>query len=389
MDVIELTKDLISYNSTSAISNIEIADFLTEQLTALHFEIERIEYEDENNVRKVNLVAKKGKVCPDCIGINSAIPRIGRGDGIALLGHTDAVPAEGWDFDPFSAFIEGGKLYGRGSSDMKGAIACMLCAVEQFRDAEFIHPCYLFFTSDEEIGCGGAKAIARTSQMFHQSHPRYGVIGEPTSLRVINSHKGAVLFIATAKGKAAHSSTGRGVNANLKMIPFLSEMRNIYEMLTTNEEYFNRAFDPPFSDWNIGVNDGNTPPNVTAPLSRCTINFRPMPGHDTDAFITKVQEVAKQHDIEVEVRRYGEPLLTPIDSQIVQTALELTGEKETGTVPYGTDALALGSQMELILIGPGDITQSHTVGEWVEIDQLYKAIDIYGKFIKKFCIETL
>jgi acetylornithine deacetylase len=112
-----------------------------------------------------------------------------------------------------------------------------------------------------------------------------------------------------------------------------------------------------------------------------------MPGHDTDAFIAKVQELAKQHDIHVEVRRFGEPLLTPLDSPILQTALELTGEEKPGTVPYGTDALALGSYMELILIGPGDITQSHTAGEWVEIDQLYKAVDIYGKFIKKFCKE--
>ena len=371
MDVIELTKDLISYNSTSAISNIEIADFLTERLTALNFETERIEYKDRNNVTKINLVAQKGR---------------GSG-GVALLGHMDTVPAENWDYNPFSAFVEDGKLYGRGSSDMKGAIACMLCAVEQFQDFEFKHPCYMFLTSDEETGCSGARAIAEKSQMFHQGHPRYGVIGEPTSLKVINSHKGAVLFIATAKGKAAHSSTGKGVNANLKMIPFLSEMRNIYEMLTTDEKYFNHDFNPPFSDWNIGINDGNTPQNVTAPQSRCTVNFRPMPGHDTDAFIAKVQELANQNDVQVEVQRFGEPLLTPLDSLIVQTALELTGEGKTGTVPYGTDALALGPYMELILIGPGDIRQSHTIGEWVEIEQLYKAIDIYGKFIKKFCQE--
>jgi len=371
MDVIELTKDLISYNSASAISNIEIADFLTEKLTELNCDIERVEYKDENNVRKINLVAKKGQ---------------GSSDGIALLGHLDTVPAEGWDYDPFAAFVEDGKLYGRGSSDMKGAIACMLCAMEQLQNSEFTHPCYILLTSDEEVGCGGAKAIAEKSQMFRQGNPRYGVIGEPTSLKVINSHKGAVLFIATAKGKAAHSSTGKGINANLKMIPFLSEMKSIYEMLTTDEKYFNQDFDPPFSDWNIGINDGNTPPNVTTPLSRCTVNFRPMPGHDIDAFITKVQEVAKQQDIQLEVRRYGDPLFTPLDSPILQTALELTGEEKPGTVPYGTDALALGSCMELILVGPGNITQSHTVGEWVEVDQLYKAVDIYSKFIKRFCV---
>ncbi len=371
MDVIALTKKLIHYDSASMRSNNDIADFLEEQLQTLDFTVERVTYRDANDVEKVNLVARKGPGT----------------EGIALLAHMDTVPAEDWDYDPFTAFIEDGKLYGRGSSDMKGALACMLCATEQFKTSEFRNSLYLLFSSDEETGCAGARAIAENSQLFKQSHPQYGVIGEPTSLEVVHSHKGAVQFHAVARGHAAHSSTGKGFNANLKMIPFLNEMHEIYTMLTTQEKYFNSDFDPPFADWNIVISDGDTAPNVTAPWSRCIVNFRPMPGYDVDAFIAKVQALGNQNDVQIEVRRFGEPLLTSPDSPIVQTALEITDNEQSKTVPYGTDALALGGHMELILLGPGDIKQSHTVGEWIEVEQLYKATDIYSKLIEKFCID--
>ena len=124
MNVIELSKDLIGCNSVSANSNVEIANFLEEKLNEIDFETERIEYIDNDNVQKVNIVGRKG-----------------RGDGgFVLCGHTDTVPAEGWDVSPFSAFVKDGKLYGRGSCDMKGAVASMLCAGEKYKPSELAHP---------------------------------------------------------------------------------------------------------------------------------------------------------------------------------------------------------------------------------------------------------
>jgi len=370
MNVIELSKDLIGYNSVSANSNVEIANFLEERLNEIGFEIERIEYKDNNNVRKVNIVGRKGR----------------GDDGFVLCGHMDTVPAEGWDINPFSAFVEDGKLYGRGSCDMKGAVAAMLCAGEKYKAEELSRPLYFILTSDEEIGCIGAKEIVNQSKLLKESPPKYGIICEPTSLDVIHAHKGVVQFHALAKGKAAHSSTGKGVNANLKMIPFLYEMRNIYEMLTTDEGHFNYDFEPPFADWNITFSDDETSPNVTAPLSRSIVNFRPMPNQDVEPLIDRVLEVAKNSDVQVDVLRIGAPLLTPMESKIVQTALNLTGQSKPKTVSYATDGVALGSLMELILLGPGDIEQAHTMEEWIEIEQLHKAVDIYAKFIERFCV---
>ena len=370
MNVIELSKGLIGYGSVSTNSNVEIANFLEERLNEIDFETERIEYKDNDNVQKANIVGRKG-----------------RGDeGFILCGHMDTVPAEGWNANPFSAFIEDGKLYGRGSCDMKGPVAAMLCAGEKYKTSELSHPLYCLLTSDEEIGCIGAREIVNQSKLLKESPPKYGIICEPTSLNVIHAHKGVIQFHALARGKAAHSSTGKGINANLKMIPFLYEMRNIHEILTTDEQHFNYDFDPPFADWNITFSDNDTSPNVTVPLSRSIVNFRPMPNQDVEPLIARVLEVAKQNDVQVEVLNIGEPLLTPAESRIVQTALELTGQSKPKTVSYATDGVALGSLMELIILGPGDIEQAHTVGEWIEVEQLHKAVEIYARFIERFCI---
>ena len=370
MNVIELSKDLIGYNSVSANSNAEIANFLEARLNDIDFETERIEYQDKDNVRKVSIVGRKGR---------------GK-DGFVLCGHMDTVPAEGWEADPFSAVVEDGKLYGRGSCDMKGPVAAMLCAGEEHKTATLSRPLYFLLTCDEEIGCFGAKEMVKQSKLLKESPPKYGIICEPTSLNVIHAHKGVIQFHARAQGKAAHSSTGKGVNANLKMIPFLAEMRNIHTMLTTDEKHFNYDFDPPFADWNITFSDDDTAPNVTAPLSRSILNFRPMPNQDVEPIIARVLEVAKHNDVQVEVLNIGEPLLTPPASRIVQTALNLTGQSKPKTVSYATDGVALGSLMELIILGPGDIEQAHTIGEWIEVEQLHEAVDIYAKFIERFCV---
>ena len=111
-----------------------------------------------------------------------------------------------------------------------------------------------------------------------------------------------------------------------------------------------------------------------------------MPNQDVEPLIARVLEVAKQNDVQVEVLNIGEPLLTPAESRIVQTALELTGQSKPKTVSYATDGVALGSLMELIILGPGDIEQAHTVGEWIEVEQLHKAVEIYARFIERFCI---
>ncbi|OGG57246.1 MAG: hypothetical protein A3F84_13265 [Candidatus Handelsmanbacteria bacterium RIFCSPLOWO2_12_FULL_64_10] len=283
--------------------------------------------------------------------------------------------------------MKGGRIYGRGSGDMKGQIACALCAVERFNASGLRQPITVVVTSDEETNCGGARAVATSSGMFRDVKVRYGVITEPTLLQVVHAHKGAMRFIATARGRAAHSSTGKGFNAHLKMIPFLYDMWTMYYEITTDKKHFNEAFDPPFSDWNITINDGNTASNVTAPLSRVTLNYRAMPGQDVAGIVGRVKASARRHGVHLAPMKIGKPFFTPLDSKVVKEALAVTRRPKARTVSYGTDGMVFGEYLESVVLGPGDIKQAHTHDEWVSVDQLRKGIEVYARLIDRFCAQ--
>lgn len=356
MNATDLTKDLIRYNTVSSNSNIEAVDFLEGLMREIDCEVERVEYMDGNGVRKANLIARKGGRSPT------------GNRGIAFLGHIDTVPAIGWEADAFEARIEGTKMYGRGSCDMKGSVACMVEVASRYLASDLDFPIYVVVTADEEVGCTGAKVVVEQSKMFRNDFPRYGVVGEPTTLKVIHAHKGVIQLFVKSHGRAAHSSTGEGENANLKLIPFLAEMREIYNTLTTDTRYFNDDFEPPFSDWNITMSDGNCAANMTSPLSTCTINHRPMPGQNPQEWVERARQSAEKHGLQFEVRVWCDPMSTPHDSEIIRAALEIVGDDESLTVPYGTDGMVFGQHMELVVIGPGSILQAHTADEWIELD---------------------
>ena len=368
---VELTKELIRFDSISRNSNVPVSDHLHDQLDRLGFTIEPIPYQDEDGIEKVSLVGRKGE---------------GNG-GLALLGHSDTVPVDGWEEDPFEAVVRQDKLYGRGSCDMKGSLACMLAAAESFSSTHLLAPLYIVFTADEEVGCQGAKEVLARSELFNEFDLKYGIIGEPTLMQVVRAHKGAIAIRAKGTGRAAHSSTGSGINANLKIIPFLSEMKTIYDALTTDPQYFNDEFDPPFSDWNIGINDGGVALNMTAPQSVCTVYYRPMPGQNQEAILNRVQQAADHYDIELTINKSGDPFITPLESKIIQTSMDATGTRQAYTVPYGTDGLVFGKKLELVVMGPGDIKQAHTVNEWMSLEQFDRAIEIYKNMIHRFCVD--
>ena len=370
IDPVHVTKELIAFNSISANSNAPVSDYLQEQLDRLDFTVERIAYQDDKGVEKVNLVGRKGA---------------GKG-GLALLGHSDTVPVDGWEEDPFSAVIRDNRIYGRGSCDMKGALATMLAAGAAFEASDLSAPVYLVFTADEEVGCWGAAEVSDRSELLAENDLRYGIICEPTLMQVVRAHKGAIFLRAETTGQAAHSSTGRGLNANLAMIPFLSEMKAIHDELRTDPVHLNDEFDPPFSDWNIGINDGGIALNMTAPRSVCTVYYRPMPGQDQEALLDRTRDAADRCGVELTIQKIGDPFSTSADSDLVREALRITGTEKAHTVPYGTDGLVFGRKMELILLGPGDIRQAHTVDEWMNLDQYGLAIDVYKAMIRAFCV---
>jgi len=374
MDALQYASELIAYESTSRLSNVPIIDYLEQLLEKLGFVTERIEYDDAKGIRKANVVAKKGQ---------------GTG-GMAYFGHTDVVPADKWFSDehgPYAPTVKGDRLYGRGSCDMKGSVACMLAAVELVSQPVLKRPVYVTLTADEEVGYGGAAQVAKSSELFREmvTGGSRGIIGEPTRLKVVYSHKGTYGIRATARGRAAHSSTREGVNANLAMIPFLVEMKAIHDETEAQPEWQNAEFDPPTISWNIGINDRTTAVNITPAQSVCTVYFRVMPGQDPDLLIERARRAAERCELEFEVPARARPLYVDPNSTFVKEVLSLAEQDSAGTVSYGTDGTMLTELENLVVFGPGDIAQAHTFDEWVELEQLRLGTEAYDRLIRHWC----
>jgi acetylornithine deacetylase len=374
MKALRYAKRLVGFDSTSHLSNQLISKYLEMKLAKHGFVVEKLDYRDHRRVRKVNLVAKKG----------------GGHGGLAYFAHSDVVPANRWftkKFGPFEPAIARQRLYGRGSCDMKGSIACMLTAAQTVAWDDLKHPLYFVVTADEEVGFLGAKCVVEESKFYREmvSHGTRAIIGEPTALEIVHAHKGSCELVATAYGRAAHSSTREGVNANLAMIPFLAEMKNIYEETETDPTLQNNLFDPPTLCWNICVKDNSPAINVTASESVCRVYFRPMPGIDPQGLIERVHQAAVQHGITLKINEWSTPFLVDPESEFVRQSLKLIHRPKPKTVSFATDGGVFTELSEKIVFGPGNIAQAHTHDEWISIEQLTQGTEMYAKMIRHWC----
>ena len=370
LDVIQLTQELVAIPSASRISNAPVCDFLAEALTQAGFEIERLVYTDAGGLSKHNLVARKGTGT----------------DGLGFFSHTDTVPGEAGTWAPFKPIGEGGRLVGRGSCDMKGPLAATLVAAAKVDPARLKRPLFLVFTADEEVGYGGAFHVSRQSSLLHEGWPQFGVVAEPTNLIPVYAHKGRVKFTVTAHGVAAHASTHQGTSSNFLIAPFLAEMAALHQRLRTDDHFWNREFDPPTNSFNMVLDDGGCASNVTAARTVCTLDLRTMPNDRHHEVIALVTDAAERHNLEISHHIF-DPFYTSPDSALVQAALTATGVTEPATVPYGTEAAVYKDFFEAVILGPGDIAQAHTIGEWIEVAQLEAAVDIYGRLIELLCTQ--
>jgi acetylornithine deacetylase len=376
MNALEYATRLVRFDSISRKSNVEVTDCVQGILHELGFGTERLEYDDEFGVRKACVIGRRG-------------PESTTG-GLAYFGHTDVVPADPWhsrEVGPFTPTVRDGRLYGRGSCDMKGSIACMLAAAARIPAGRLMRPLYITCTADEEIGYGGAREVASRSRLFREmvAGQTPGIIGEPTCLEVVYAHKGTFGFVATSNGRAAHSSTSKGINANLAMIPFLAEMKAIHDELETDPAWRNSEFDPPTISWNIGINDHTAAVNITPPQSVCTVYFRPMPGQDAESLMTRARAAAERLGIEFRRAQGGPSLYVDPQSPYVKDVVKLAGRPAPRTVAYGTDGVMLTELKNLVVLGPGDIAQAHTHDEWIALEQLELGTALYGRMIEHFC----
>ncbi|MFN8471646.1 MAG: M20/M25/M40 family metallo-hydrolase [Anaerolineae bacterium] len=371
MDPVELTKTLVRMPSVSSQSNAAIADYVETLLREDGFETERLEYTDANGALKVSIVGRKGN---------------GAG-GFMMASHFDTVPGAGWTTrNPFEPVIEGGRMIGLGACDMKGPFAATVAAAAAYRGSDLKHPVYIVVTSDEEISGEGASRVTFHSRLLSDNRPECGVIAEPTELVPVYAHKGIAKVNVTAIGQAAHTSTDRGVSANFLIAPFLADMAQLATRFRADTSFQNPSFDPPTNGFNLVLNDGGCAVNVTAARTTATLGYRPMPDARSEEVAEMVGERARYYGLEVTSTAYLPPFYTPPDAPIVRAAIEASGVESAVTVPYGTDGLYLQNVAPLVVLGPGNILQAHTDGEWIEIAQITRAVEVYRRMIETFCL---
>ena len=355
--VINLSRDLVRIDSRSFISNLPVADRIEAELTG--FDIERLDYTDPAGVSKRALVAHRGPT-----------------GGIALSGHMDTVPDTGWQDDPWSARIDtDGVMHGLGSTDMKGPVAAAIIAARALPAAV---PITLLITTDEETTKQGARLIAQTSELVRRVKPHGIVVVEPTGMAPVRGHRSHIAFTGVATGVQAHSSTGRGRNANWDLVPFLMEMKSVSERLRTDTSLQDADYTPPFSDFNVIIDNHGAAMNVTVPKATARIKFRYSAKVDPKPVLHAVQETAKRFGIEVTDAREGFPPELPADHPLVRLCVDLVG-RPPDTAPYGTDASELQAIAPCVVLGPGDIGEAHTPTEKVRVADLVAAVPVFGE----------
>ncbi|WP_135467973.1 M20/M25/M40 family metallo-hydrolase [Crenalkalicoccus roseus] len=355
-----LTAELVAIDSRSAVSNLPIAERIERELAG--FALERLDYTDANGVAKRALVAHRGPP-----------------GGYALSGHMDTVPETGWEEDPWAPRLDAaGVLHGLGAADMKGPVAACLLAARSL-PAEV--PVTLLLTCDEETTKAGARAVAG-SALARSLGLKGIVVAEPTGLVPVRGHRASTDIHVVARGVQAHSSTGEGRNANWALIPFLMEMRALHARLRVDPAWQDPAYDPPFSDFNLVLDNHGTAVNVTVPLATARIKFRYSRGVDPAPILAEVREAAARHGLELRTAAEGPPPELAEDHPLVRLAAELAGAAPR-TVPYGTDAAELQALAPCVVLGPGTIETAHTPRERVAVADLAAAVPLFRRILAR------
>jgi acetylornithine deacetylase len=359
--------ELVRFDTTSRDGNIPLIEFVESYLDNCEIPHFRVDYEAG---KKTNLFATIG---PDIAG------------GIVLSGHTDVVPVDGqkWASNPFELTERDGKLYGRGTCDMKGFIAVALSLVPQFKAANLKTPIHLALSCDEEVGCKGVRPLVAHIR-DHMKKPKAVIVGEPTSMQVVNAHKAALTFSTEVTGHEAHSSlTDQGVNAIMVAGELLGEISRIREDLTARGDPSHR-FDPPYSTIHVGVIEGGTAKNIIP--RHCTFQWetRLLPFADPaevparfEKFAASLEPAMKKIAGDAGINNQQTnvvPGLAPeANSPAEHLALHLAGANGTHAVSYCTEA-GLFQQIGIpaIICGPGSIEQAHKPDEYIDISEIRK-----------------
>ncbi|WP_122320530.1 acetylornithine deacetylase [Pseudomonas cichorii] len=364
---LEILKRLIAFDTVSSEPNMALIEYVRDLLAGKG--IESLIVKDETG-KKANLFASTG-------------PR--DQPGVLLSGHTDVVPAAGqaWTVPPFEATVRDGRIYGRGTCDMKGFIALAIDAMLDAADMTLTRPLQLALSHDEEIGCVG---VRRLLDVLHLAplRPFLCVVGEPTMMQFAIGHKGKSSYRTFCRGQEAHSSLApRAVNAIHLASDFIAELRKS-QALIEQQGSRDDGYDIPYSTVHIGRIDGGKALNIVPNLCTLEFEYRNLPGDDPDLLLAQLREQAevlvreaKQlsgvADIEIEIMNEYPALETHPSVEAVRL---LHAFAEPGTqhikVSYGTEGGLFAGRLNVpvVVCGPGSIEQAHKPDEFIEVSQM-------------------
>lgn len=363
---VEMIRKLVGFPTVSRESNLQLIDYVREYLKPYDADV-RLTFDDDK--RKANLFATIG-------------PR--KDGGIVLSGHTDVVPVQGqkWDTDPFTVIERDGKLYGRGTSDMKSFIAVVLALLPEFVARGLKSPLHLALSYDEEVGCIGVGRMINDLAAAGIK-PQSCIVGEPTLMQPVIAHKGKKSYRATVRGLASHSAYApAGVNAveaAAEAVAYLKRMARRHR----DSGPYDAAFDVAHTTVHTGVFHGGTALNIVPHECTFDFEFRHLPGDDPEKLFDEFNAHVKQ-TLEPEMRAvyknagFDIQLMSEIpaldnraETEVVALAQALSGINDIGKVSYGTE----GSQFQragipTVICGPGSIEQAHKPNEFVSLAQV-------------------
>ena len=310
--------------------------------------------------------------------------------GLILSGHTDTVPCniEKWQSDPFKLTDKDNRFYGLGSCDMKGFFALALAAIEKVDASKLKAPIFILATADEETSMSGARALATLGL----PKARAAIIGEPTSLKPINMHKGILMEGIKITGQAGHSSDPElGNNAMDAMHTVISELKDFRQQL--QQEFKHTAFSVPSPTLNLGCIHGGDNPNRICGQCELHFDLRMIPGMNTDQLRQRIQDrldmVAKQTQTEIEFYRLFDGVdafASGENSELVALAEKLSGHGAEA-VAFATEAPFLAAaNIDTVVMGAGSIDQAHQPDEFMAHDQIEPMVKYIGQFIKHYCL---
>jgi acetylornithine deacetylase len=374
-DTVALLRDLIAFPTVSEMSNLDMIAYLAHVLESHGARVDI--FHDEIG-HKANLFATIG---PEVDG------------GIVLSGHSDVVPVaeQDWASDPFELIEHDGHLYGRGTCDMKGFIAAATAMAPVFAEQVRDRPLHFAFTYDEEVGCFGAQALV-DSLKAKGIRPGVAIIGEPTSMRIIEGHKGCYEYTTYFSGLAGHGSApDRGVNAVEYAARYINRLLALKDALRDRAPADSR-YEPPWTTINTGSVKGGVAHNVIASNASIEWEMRPVQASDAsfvkddlrhycqEVLLPAMRSICPDAEIVTEVIGEVDGLEPAEKNEAKAILMELTGSDTAELVPFGTEAGVFQQYgMSAVVCGPGSIDQAHKPDEYVALDQLQQCIDMLDR----------